>query len=258
MWTSRPLCDHLSVSVSSWLFSAPLWWFLFFVLILFSFWCRVVIFVVPLCVLIGPVSQIHTPMGLCPVDTFSNSVTKIIIVPSSLHLFYLTEKYNFLGISIVGQSNDRGDGGIYIGSIMKGGAVAADGRIEPGDMLLQVHQHLLLFYCSSIHVTFSFPWHILFVLLLLSHRVPRVWGRLRLRRLRVRFLFTCVKFCFSFSFLLLLLLWSVCTRFWQSTHCHTLGGWLQFVVAPTFAGYTQFFCVFHRQQLRICRNCCSH
>ncbi|OCT70582.1 hypothetical protein XELAEV_18037506mg [Xenopus laevis] len=49
------------------------------------------------------------------------------------------EKYNFLGISIVGQSNDRGDGGIYIGSIMKGGAVAADGRIEPGDMLLQVN-----------------------------------------------------------------------------------------------------------------------
>lgn len=53
-------------------------------------------------------------------------------------LLHLTEKYNFLGISIVGQSNDRGDGGIYIGSIMKGGAVAADGRIEPGDMLLQV------------------------------------------------------------------------------------------------------------------------
>ncbi|XP_068440603.1 segment polarity protein dishevelled homolog DVL-3 isoform X2 [Clinocottus analis] len=49
------------------------------------------------------------------------------------------ERYNFLGISIVGQSNDRGDGGIYIGSIMKGGAVAGDGRIEPGDMLLQVN-----------------------------------------------------------------------------------------------------------------------
>lgn len=59
-----------------------------------------------------------------------------------LHLIFsaLTEKYNFLGISIVGQSNERGDGGIYIGSIMKGGAVAADGRIEPGDMLLQVSQ----------------------------------------------------------------------------------------------------------------------
>lgn len=58
---------------------------------------------------------------------------------SSLKVLLLpVEKYNFLGISIVGQSNERGDGGIYIGSIMKGGAVAADGRIEPGDMLLQV------------------------------------------------------------------------------------------------------------------------
>lgn len=43
----------------------------------------------------------------------------------------------------MGQSNDRGDGGIYIGSIMKGGAVAADGRIEPGDMLLQVSTHII-------------------------------------------------------------------------------------------------------------------
>lgn len=49
---------------------------------------------------------------------------------------------NFLGISIVGQSNRGGDGGIYVGSIMKGGAVALDGRIEPGDMILQV--------CSSL------------------------------------------------------------------------------------------------------------
>lgn len=49
------------------------------------------------------------------------------------------ERYNFLGISILGQSSERGDGGIYIGSIMKGGAVAADGRIQPGDMLLQVN-----------------------------------------------------------------------------------------------------------------------
>lgn len=54
------------------------------------------------------------------------------------HRMAHTERHHFLGISIVGQSNDRGDGGIYIGSIMKGGAVAADGRIEPGDMLLQV------------------------------------------------------------------------------------------------------------------------
>lgn len=49
---------------------------------------------------------------------------------------------NFLGISIVGQSNKFGDGdcGIYVGSIMKGGAVALDGRIEPGDMILQVNE----------------------------------------------------------------------------------------------------------------------
>ncbi|KAL8597073.1 hypothetical protein ACOMHN_057562 [Nucella lapillus] len=46
---------------------------------------------------------------------------------------------NFLGISIVGQNNKGGDGGIYIGSIMKGGAVAQDGRVEPGDMILEVN-----------------------------------------------------------------------------------------------------------------------
>ncbi|XP_055735328.1 segment polarity protein dishevelled homolog DVL-3-like isoform X1 [Salvelinus fontinalis] len=66
------------------------------------------------------------------------------VTDSSMSLNIITvtldmEKYNFLGISIVGQSNEKGDGGIYIGSIMKGGAVAADGRIEPGDMLLQVN-----------------------------------------------------------------------------------------------------------------------
>lgn len=54
------------------------------------------------------------------------------------------EAVNFLGISIVGQSNHGGDGGIYVGSIMKGGAVALDGRIEPGDMILQVKTNLLL------------------------------------------------------------------------------------------------------------------
>lgn len=47
--------------------------------------------------------------------------------------------FTFLGISIVGQSNRGGDGGIYVGSIMKGGAVQLDGRIEPGDMILQVN-----------------------------------------------------------------------------------------------------------------------
>ncbi|CAB4060236.1 DVL [Lepeophtheirus salmonis] len=43
------------------------------------------------------------------------------------------DSVNFLGISIVGQSNKNGNGdcGIYVGSIMKGGAVALDGRIDP-------------------------------------------------------------------------------------------------------------------------------
>ena len=47
---------------------------------------------------------------------------------------------SFLGISIFGESDKlrNDDCGIYVGSIMKGGAVALDGRIQPGDMILQV------------------------------------------------------------------------------------------------------------------------
>ncbi|XP_013890188.1 segment polarity protein dishevelled homolog DVL-2 [Austrofundulus limnaeus] len=69
-------------------------------------------------------------------SSVTDSTMSLNIITVTLNM----EKYNFLGISIVGQSNERGDGGIYIGSIMKGGAVAADGRIEPGDMLLQVNE----------------------------------------------------------------------------------------------------------------------
>nr|XP_051696446.1 segment polarity protein dishevelled homolog DVL-1 isoform X3 [Oryctolagus cuniculus] len=68
-------------------------------------------------------------------SSITDSTMSLNIVTVTLNM----ERHHFLGISIVGQSNDRGDGGIYIGSIMKGGAVAADGRIEPGDMLLQVN-----------------------------------------------------------------------------------------------------------------------
>uniref|UniRef100_A0A1A8NDZ0 Dishevelled, dsh homolog 3 n=3 Tax=Nothobranchius TaxID=28779 RepID=A0A1A8NDZ0_9TELE len=68
-------------------------------------------------------------------SSVTDSTMSLNIVTVTLNM----ERYNFLGISIVGQSNDRGDGGIYIGSIVRGGAVAADGRIEPGDMLLQVN-----------------------------------------------------------------------------------------------------------------------
>ncbi|PAA61894.1 hypothetical protein BOX15_Mlig008755g3 [Macrostomum lignano] len=46
----------------------------------------------------------------------------------------------FLGISIVGHpAANGGSGGIYVGSIMRGGAVEREGSIQPGDMLLEVN-----------------------------------------------------------------------------------------------------------------------
>ena len=38
-----------------------------------------------------------------------------------------------------------------MGSIMKGGAVALDGRIEPGDMILQVPHSLIL--TTYVHIS---------------------------------------------------------------------------------------------------------
>lgn len=67
-------------------------------------------------------------------SSITDSTMSLNIITVSINM----ESVNFLGISIVGQSNRGGDGGIYVGSIMKGGAVALDGRIEPGDMILQV------------------------------------------------------------------------------------------------------------------------
>ncbi|KRZ05021.1 Segment polarity protein dishevelled -like protein DVL-3, partial [Trichinella zimbabwensis] len=76
----------------------------------------------------------------------ASSVSSITESSMSLNIITVTlnmDTVNFLGISIVGHSNQLGgDGGIYVGSIMKGsarGAVALDGRIEPGDMILQVN-----------------------------------------------------------------------------------------------------------------------
>lgn len=66
-------------------------------------------------------------------SSITDSTMSLNIITVSINM----EAVNFLGISIVGQSNRGGDGGIYVGSIMKGGAVALDGRIEPGDMILQ-------------------------------------------------------------------------------------------------------------------------
>ncbi|XP_044741381.1 segment polarity protein dishevelled homolog DVL-3 isoform X3 [Chrysoperla carnea] len=68
-------------------------------------------------------------------SSITDSTMSLNIITVTLNM----DTVNFLGISIVGQSNRGGDGGIYVGSIMKGGAVALDGRIEPGDMILQVN-----------------------------------------------------------------------------------------------------------------------
>lgn len=69
------------------------------------------------------------------ISSMTDSTLSLNIITVTLNM----DTVNFLGISIVGQSNQGGDGGIYVGSIMKGGAVALDGRIEPGDMILQVN-----------------------------------------------------------------------------------------------------------------------
>ncbi|KAK7793217.1 hypothetical protein R5R35_009168 [Gryllus longicercus] len=77
-----------------------------------------------------------------PAMSRTSSFSSITDSTMSLNIITVTlnmDTVNFLGISIVGQSNKGGDGGIYVGSIMKGGAVAIDGRIEPGDMILQVN-----------------------------------------------------------------------------------------------------------------------
>lgn len=68
-------------------------------------------------------------------DSMTDSTVSLNVITVTLH----TDATNFLGISIVGQSGNNGDGGIYVGSVMQGGAVDIDGRIEAGDMILEVN-----------------------------------------------------------------------------------------------------------------------
>lgn len=84
----------------------------------------------------------HRPQALsrCSSNTsLTDSTMSLNIITVTLNMNQDDNGPNFLGISIVGESNKGGDGGIYVGSIMKGGAVAKEGRIEPGDMILQVN-----------------------------------------------------------------------------------------------------------------------
>lgn len=53
----------------------------------------------------------------------TSSISSITDSTMSLNIITVTlnmDTVNFLGISIVGQSSKGGDGGIYVGSIMKG------------------------------------------------------------------------------------------------------------------------------------------
>uniref|UniRef100_A0A8C6XWD3 Dishevelled segment polarity protein 2 n=1 Tax=Naja naja TaxID=35670 RepID=A0A8C6XWD3_NAJNA len=61
-------------------------------------------------------------------SSVTDSTMSLNIITVTLNM----EKYNFLGISIVGQSNERGDGGIYIGSIMKGEPWQLTAGLNPG------------------------------------------------------------------------------------------------------------------------------
>nr|XP_046916250.1 segment polarity protein dishevelled homolog DVL-3-like isoform X3 [Dermatophagoides farinae] len=68
-----------------------------------------------------------------------SSITESSMSLNIIQVILNLDTVNYLGISLVGQTSKKGDGGIYVSSILKGGAVALDGRIEPGDMILQVN-----------------------------------------------------------------------------------------------------------------------
>jgi hypothetical protein len=57
-------------------------------------------------------------------SSITDSSMSLNIITVTLNMSQDDNGPNFLGISIVGESNKGGDGGIYVGSIMKGGAVA--------------------------------------------------------------------------------------------------------------------------------------
>ncbi|VDL94702.1 unnamed protein product [Schistocephalus solidus] len=94
---------------------------------------------VVLCLTLHGSSQKTTHYLLSPKASSYSSMTDSTMSLNIVTVTLNMDTVNFLGISIVGQSNRAGDGGIYVGSIMRGGAVAQDGRIEPGDMLLEVN-----------------------------------------------------------------------------------------------------------------------
>ncbi|CAD5213046.1 unnamed protein product [Bursaphelenchus okinawaensis] len=68
-----------------------------------------------------------------------SSMTETSMSLQVMHVRLNMDTVKFLGITVVGQSSARGDNGIYVAHVMPGGAVALDGRIEIGDMVLEVN-----------------------------------------------------------------------------------------------------------------------
>ncbi|CAF2134174.1 unnamed protein product [Rotaria magnacalcarata] len=75
--------------------------------------------------------QHHRRQRASSMSSMTDSTISMDVVTVVLSL----ERIKYLGMTVVGES----DGGIIVGSIMKGGAVDADGRIQPGDMILQMN-----------------------------------------------------------------------------------------------------------------------
>jgi len=86
--------------------------------------------------------------GLCPETERPNSRNECASSIASSSVSLTTELVTLnlsdgrpLGITIVGHSSGQrgGDCGIFVGCVKRGGAAAADGRIEPGDLILEVN-----------------------------------------------------------------------------------------------------------------------
>ena len=71
------------------------------------------------------ISQVQAFLFVCDVSAVLNDFVR----------FFTADTVNFLGISIVGQTNNGGDGGIYVGSIMKG-LVAFCGKYISNEWIL--------------------------------------------------------------------------------------------------------------------------
>ncbi|XP_063689459.1 segment polarity protein dishevelled homolog DVL-3-like isoform X1 [Bolinopsis microptera] len=76
------------------------------------------------------------PMRCGSLSSMTESSSSLNIITVTLDM----EACSFLGFSIYSNSDDSAMPGIYVGQIYKGGAVEADGRISPNDLILNVNE----------------------------------------------------------------------------------------------------------------------